>query len=279
MMPGRCTERLGVLGEITEQKTYESRNGLMRITDLALISGARKRLIYFACFWLMCDRSVHNTRIERLWLDFTQGIGGKWKDFFLDLESHHGLLPDFPAHIWLLHWLFLDAINDEIQGWADAWNHHRISLRGDTNCSPRELFLFSISEDGVRGVEHMDNDETVDPDTYGIDWEVDYNPILRRHFLENNLGQDEDFTDSTTVICEVAGCPLTEDAVYELEARLETHVNSSSKNMTARRFIWQVALEICYDLQVNYGLGRYVNITIHLFIMLKIYLVFFKNIL
>jgi len=251
--------RLGVLGEITEQKTYESRNGSMRTTDLALISGARKQLIYCAHSCLMYGRSVHNTRIERLWLDFTQGIGGKWKDFFIDLESHHELLPDLPAHIWLLHWLFLDAINDEIQGWADAWNHHRISLRGEANCSPRELFLFSIAEDGVRGVEHMDNDEIVDPDTYGIDWEVDNNPILRRHFLENNSSQGEDFTDSTTVICEVAGCPLTEDAVHELEARLEIHVNSSSKNMTARRFIWQVALEICYDLQVNYGLGRYVT--------------------
>ncbi|KAG1856404.1 hypothetical protein DFJ58DRAFT_659478, partial [Suillus subalutaceus] len=35
--------------------------------------------------------SVHNIRIERLWVDFTQGIGSKWKSFFQDLEATSGL--------------------------------------------------------------------------------------------------------------------------------------------------------------------------------------------
>ncbi|KAJ7302577.1 hypothetical protein DFH08DRAFT_722877, partial [Mycena albidolilacea] len=38
-------------------------------------------------------RSVHNTRIERLWYDVTHGFGKKWKVFFLDLETNHGLNP------------------------------------------------------------------------------------------------------------------------------------------------------------------------------------------
>ncbi|KAJ7433788.1 hypothetical protein FB451DRAFT_1064009, partial [Mycena latifolia] len=38
-------------------------------------------------------RSVHNTRIERLWYDVTHGFGKKWKVFFLDLEANHGLNP------------------------------------------------------------------------------------------------------------------------------------------------------------------------------------------
>ncbi|KAJ7094476.1 hypothetical protein B0H15DRAFT_737069, partial [Mycena belliarum] len=36
-------------------------------------------------------RSVHNTRIERLWLDWTQGVGLKWYDFFMSLEHNYGL--------------------------------------------------------------------------------------------------------------------------------------------------------------------------------------------
>ncbi|KAJ7265822.1 hypothetical protein C8J57DRAFT_1069107, partial [Mycena rebaudengoi] len=38
-------------------------------------------------------RSVHNTRIERLWYDVTHGFGQKWKKFFTDLEVNHGLNP------------------------------------------------------------------------------------------------------------------------------------------------------------------------------------------
>ena len=36
-------------------------------------------------------RSVHNSRIERIWYDITEGFGGKWKDMFTDLEANYGL--------------------------------------------------------------------------------------------------------------------------------------------------------------------------------------------
>ncbi|KAJ7605090.1 hypothetical protein FB45DRAFT_706677, partial [Roridomyces roridus] len=36
-------------------------------------------------------RSVHNIRIERLWVDFTRGIASKWVDFFFELELYYGL--------------------------------------------------------------------------------------------------------------------------------------------------------------------------------------------
>ncbi|KAH9831803.1 uncharacterized protein C8Q71DRAFT_714853, partial [Rhodofomes roseus] len=42
---------------------------------------------------LLCLRSVHNTRVERLWYDFTRGVGQKWKNFFLELEHNAGLQP------------------------------------------------------------------------------------------------------------------------------------------------------------------------------------------
>ena len=48
------------------------------------------------------NRSVHNSWIERIWYDVTEGFGGKWKDLFTDLEANEGLDVDNPAHIWLL---------------------------------------------------------------------------------------------------------------------------------------------------------------------------------
>ncbi|THH19575.1 hypothetical protein EW146_g1603 [Bondarzewia mesenterica] len=58
-------------------------------------------------------QSVHNTRIEHLWYDVTQGFGQKWKNFFLELEHHYGLDLDRSAHIWLLHHLFLATVNED----------------------------------------------------------------------------------------------------------------------------------------------------------------------
>ncbi|KAG2045915.1 hypothetical protein BDR06DRAFT_1015191 [Suillus hirtellus] len=59
-------------------------------------------------FW---DRSVHNVRIERLWCDLTSGFG--LEGLFQCLEAHKGLDPDLESHMWLLHHLFLDAIDED----------------------------------------------------------------------------------------------------------------------------------------------------------------------
>ncbi|KAJ7740477.1 hypothetical protein DFH07DRAFT_751592 [Mycena maculata] len=67
-------------------------------------------------------RSVHNIRIERLWCDVTRGFGRKWSNFFLALEFSAGLRPDLDAHIWLIHHLFLPAINQDAIDWVRTWN-------------------------------------------------------------------------------------------------------------------------------------------------------------
>ena len=58
-------------------------------------------------------RSVYNSQIERVWYDVTKGFGEKWKEFFTDLEANEGLDVDNPAHLWLLHHLFLNNINQD----------------------------------------------------------------------------------------------------------------------------------------------------------------------
>ncbi|KAJ6632501.1 hypothetical protein B0H10DRAFT_1740124, partial [Mycena sp. CBHHK59/15] len=88
-------------------------------------------------------RSVHNTRIEQLWYDVTHGFGQKWKKFFMDLEVHDGLNTRLPAYIWLIHHLFLDAINCDAQEWSAAWNSHHLQIRGERSRSPHDMFLFS----------------------------------------------------------------------------------------------------------------------------------------
>lgn len=204
------------------------------------------------------NRSTHNTRIERLWFDFKHGIGRKWREFFNDLESNEGLLVGLPSHIWLLHWLYLDDINDEVQEWAESWNHHRLSLKGEVDRSPFDLFLFSLVQDGVRGVEGV-RDESIDPGVYGVDWEVIDDPRFRNHLTE---AREEDSASDVNggIVCEVADCPLPSHLVDELRVRLRDRVNISSRSLTIRRYVWHEALQICYDLQDTNGLDGYVII-------------------
>ncbi|KAJ7789349.1 hypothetical protein B0H14DRAFT_3094951 [Mycena olivaceomarginata] len=116
-------------------------------------------------------RSIHNTRIERLWYDVTHGFGKKWKVFFLDLEANHGLNPTRPGHIWLLHHLFLSSVN------RDALD-------------PRDLSLFGMLREGPRGISSFlapgEEEEIENIDEYGIDWEVNEEPELVAHLLEHN---------------------------------------------------------------------------------------------
>lgn len=202
-------------------------------------------------------RSVHNTRIERLWYDVTHGYGLKWKDFFFDLEVHHDLDPNIPAHIWLLHHLFLDAINQDAQEWAASWNSHVMQIQGERNRSPADMFFFSLVQDGARGVsfDREPVDEQVDdPQAYGVDWDVADDPQLMAHLLENNP-QDWDESNPfqvapssfSDVPCEAPGCPFTLEEVALLNESLaaDPQVDLSSRNMQMRRRLWVVALNVC----------------------------------
>ncbi|KLO14060.1 hypothetical protein SCHPADRAFT_915029 [Schizopora paradoxa] len=196
--------------------------------------------------------SVHNTRIERLWYDVTHGFGRKWKEFFWDLEIHHGLNVSFRSHKWLLSYLFLQGLNEDAQDWAAAWNAHTISLRGERNMSPRELWLFGTHQHGARGLEQRFepiNEQVAVPEEYGIDWEVMEDEEMMEHFQEHNNALSLPASAPTTlasVPCEPADCPLTREQIVLLELELiQLGVNRATRDMLARRIVWQQALTIC----------------------------------
>ncbi|KAH8105808.1 hypothetical protein DFH11DRAFT_1518359 [Phellopilus nigrolimitatus] len=119
--------------------------------------------------------SVHNIRIERLWVDVTMQVGATWADRFESLQMHHGLDIDNPNHIWLLHHLFLLTINQELDFFAESWNAHHIRIRHGPSRSPNDMFYFDMFVHGVRGdqlppheLEEMAQDEL---EVFGVDWE------------------------------------------------------------------------------------------------------------
>jgi hypothetical protein len=132
-------------------------------------------------------RSVHNVRIERLWVDVTAQVGSSWAEMFTELELRHGLDINNIHHIWLLHHLFLPVINKELAFFAESWNHHRIQIRNGPNRSPADMFGFDMLVCGVRGdqlPEEELNEEELE--VYGVDWEGLHDDQLLQSQRDNN---------------------------------------------------------------------------------------------
>jgi hypothetical protein len=204
-------------------------------------------------------RSVHNTRIERVWYDVTNGFGGKWKRFFTDLEVNHGLNIHDRSSLWLLHELFLPSINDDALRWAKSWNSHKLQIKRQRTKSPNEIFYFSMIQDGPRGFEGeeavLQEDEAVeDVDQMGIDWEtIENDPVLLAHHLQNNAETQEHSFGAPAkfshVLCEPPVGPFTEEEVAILWAELAQRVDITTRSMLVRRQMWIHALDICEDIE------------------------------
>jgi len=209
-------------------------------------------------------RSVHNIRIERLWVDFTAGVGAKWKAFFEELEIQVGLDSDLPSHIWLVHYLFLGALNQDIVDWANAWNNHKMRIPGHGTCSPAELRWFSMLESGAQGFvpgqaadfdpveDNLMDDEIAE---YGIDWDGYWDNHILNHHSGNN--PPDPFSQNpfvshqpdnlNTVQVDESRCPFSPDEldrfVYNLS--LLPEAIRLSRDMSQRKQLWILALSIC----------------------------------
>jgi hypothetical protein len=75
----------------------------------------------------MWGSSVFNTRIERLWVEVGKRFAQAWRAFFMRLERLHLLNRKSQKQRWLLHYLFLDAINEDCDKFRLEWNAHPIT--------------------------------------------------------------------------------------------------------------------------------------------------------
>ncbi|KAJ3965215.1 hypothetical protein EV361DRAFT_974035 [Lentinula raphanica] len=138
-------------------------------------------------------KSVHNVRIERLWVDVSNYISQNWNDIFTRLEMHHQLDVNNPNHIWLLHYLFINTINESLAFWVEGWNCHRISQRrgGGPARSPEDMWGFDMLAHGLRG-DPVDQYTMTDAEleVFGVDWEgLRDNDLLRS--LRRNYAHEE----------------------------------------------------------------------------------------
>ncbi|KAG8923025.1 hypothetical protein FRC02_011448 [Tulasnella sp. 418] len=127
--------------------------------------------------------STHNTRIERLWVEVGSQFVRQWRAFFLRLERQYHLNIHNPAHLWLLHFLFLDSINEDADNFVKDWNAHPLSTAGVSNQSPQDLFWVGQTTEGIYVSEH----DEISPDVLAKYYGVHGRP-KHRHPLQTGAG-------------------------------------------------------------------------------------------
>lgn len=98
-------------------------------------------------------RSVHNSRIERLWRDLFQGCTVLYYNLFYHLENEGLLQNDNPIHLFSLHYTYLPRINSSLGAFAEAWNRH--PMQSERGLSPQQLW--------VSGLAHYQGDAFLNP--------------------------------------------------------------------------------------------------------------------
>ena len=91
---------------------------------------------------VLTGRSVHNTRIERLWRDVHRIIGARFKEVFFTLEDSGDLEVNSDIDLWCLHLVFIPVINEALEQFRQLWDYHPSSSAN--NKSPLRIWIDGI---------------------------------------------------------------------------------------------------------------------------------------
>ena len=83
--------------------------------------------------------SVHNQRIERLWRDVNRVVVSRFLNIFLYLERQNELDCNNALHLYCLHLVFVDLINQSLETFTEQWNNHPVTT--EQNFSPNQLWV------------------------------------------------------------------------------------------------------------------------------------------
>ena len=88
--------------------------------------------------------SVHNQRIERLWVDLSSVVTAHYINLFSYMERQMLLDPDNEIHLYTLQYIFIPRINNALRIFVDQWNNQ--PLRTARGQSPLQLWTKSFHE-------------------------------------------------------------------------------------------------------------------------------------
>lgn len=90
---------------------------------------------------VLVGKSTHNQRIERFWRDCTKEVVDFYRTLFNELEHHYFGNSNSPMYIFVLHYLFIGRINDDLRQFQLSWNRHALST--EHNRTPNQLLILN----------------------------------------------------------------------------------------------------------------------------------------
>lgn len=115
-------------------------------------------------------RSVHNTRVERLWAEVNRVVTKPFKEHFLEMEAAGYLDEHDELDVYSLHYVYLPRIRQSCEEFVRQWNRHTLRTEG---LSPEQMWTT-----GMMAISDADEDEDDTPlminsDTDEDDEEID----------------------------------------------------------------------------------------------------------
>ncbi|KAJ7155284.1 hypothetical protein C8R46DRAFT_895148, partial [Mycena filopes] len=175
--------------------------------------------------------STRNTRIERLWVEVGSQFARRWRAFFTRLGRIHALDRKTPAHLWLLHHLFLVDINNDCIEFQEEWNLHPISGRMTNDQSPADMrFLGQLTE----GIYREDALDGIHPDAinryYGVEGRR-----LRRRRNQSGAGIDPEEADEGSDADDISAVDEEEALENRVEADLAQNIRHAPIKVAKNR--------------------------------------------